>query len=58
VLWTGIATLNRPVRDLAQAYGSDFQLAFLPWPQVVALLAVAAALGWLGALLSVSKYLR
>ena len=58
VLWTGVATLNRPVRELAQTYGSDFQLAFLPWPQAVALLAVAAALGWVGALLSVSKYLR
>ena len=58
VLWAGIATLNRPVRELAQTYGSDFQLALLPWPEAGVLLAAAALLGWLGALLSVSKYLR
>jgi cell division transport system permease protein len=58
VLWAGIATLNRPVRELAQTYGSDFQLALLPWPETLVLLAGAALLGWLGALLSVSKYLR
>jgi cell division transport system permease protein len=58
VLWAGVATLNRPVRDLAQTYGSDFQLALLPWPETAALLAIAALLGWLGAMLSVSKYLR
>jgi cell division transport system permease protein len=58
VLWAGIATLNRPVRALAQTYGSDFQLALLPWPEALILLAAAALLGWLGALLSVSKYLR
>jgi cell division transport system permease protein len=58
VLWGGIASLNGPVRELAQTYGSDFQLAFLPWAQAVALLGIAAFLGWLGAMLSVSKYLR
>jgi cell division transport system permease protein len=58
VLWAGVATLNRPVRDLAQTYGSDFQLALLPWPETAALLAIAALLGWSGAMLSVSKYLR
>jgi cell division transport system permease protein len=58
VLWGGIATLNRPVRELAQTYGSDFQLALLPLPEALVLLAAAALLGWLGALLSVSKYLR
>jgi cell division transport system permease protein len=58
VLWAAIATLNRPVRELAQTYGSDFQLAFLAWPETGLLLVAAALLGWLGALLSVSKYLR
>jgi cell division transport system permease protein len=58
VLWAGIALLNRPVRELAQTYGSDFQLALLPAPEAAALLAFAALLGWLGAMLSVSKYLR
>jgi len=54
----GLASLNRPVRELAQTYGSDFQLAFLPWPEALALLGIAAFLGWLGAMLSVSRYLR
>jgi len=58
VLWAGFATLNRPVRELAQTYGSDFHLAFLPMPETAVLLGAAALLGWLGALLSVSKYLR
>jgi len=58
VLWGGITSLNRPVRELAQTYGSDFQLGFLAWPETAALLAIAAFLGWLGAMLSVSKYLR
>jgi cell division transport system permease protein len=58
VLWGGIASLNGPVRELAQTYGSDFQLTFLPWAHAVALLGIAAFLGWLGAMLSVSKYLR
>lgn len=58
VLWGGIAILNRPVRELAQTYGSDFQLALLQWPETAALLAIAAVLGWMGAMLSVSKYLR
>ena len=58
VLWGGVASLNRPVRELAQTYGSDFQLAFLQWPETAALLTIAAFLGWLGAMLSVSKYLR
>jgi len=50
--------LNLGVRDLAQAYGSSFQLAFLPGREAVAVVAFAAFLGWLGALLSVSKHLR
>jgi cell division transport system permease protein len=58
VLWAGIATLNRPVRELAQTYGSDFQLALLPGAEAAVLLGIAALLGWLGALISVSKYLR
>jgi cell division transport system permease protein len=58
ILWAGLAMLNQGVRDLAQAYGSSFQLAFLPGPEAFALLALSAFLGWAGALLSVSKYLR
>lgn len=58
ILWVGLATLNQGVRDLAQTYGSGFQLAFLPGPEALAVLGLSALLGWLGALLSVSKYLR
>ncbi len=58
ILWAGLATLNPGVRDLAQSYGSSFQLAFLPGPEAIAVLALSAILGWAGALLSVSKYLR
>ncbi|MDH3319518.1 MAG: permease-like cell division protein FtsX [Betaproteobacteria bacterium] len=58
ILWAGLAVLNAGVRDLAQAYGSSFQLVFLPGRDALAVVAFAALLGWLGALLSVSKYLR
>lgn len=58
ILWAGLALLNQGVRDLAQAYGSSFQLSFLPGPEALAVLALSAILGWAGALLSVSKYLR
>ena len=58
ILWLGLAALNPGVRDLAQTYGSGFQLAFLPALDAVALVSFSGALGWLGALLSVSKHLR
>ncbi|HSG77077.1 MAG TPA: permease-like cell division protein FtsX [Burkholderiales bacterium] len=58
ILWAGLGVLNLGVRDLAQAYGSSFALAFLPGRDVLAVVAFAAVLGWFGALLSVSKYLR
>jgi len=58
ILWAGLAVLNLGVRDLAQAYGSSFQLAFLPGRDALAVVAFAALLGWLGAALSVSRYLR
>ena len=58
ILWAGLALLNHGVRDLAQAYGSSFQLAFLSAPESLGVVAFSALLGWTGALLSVSKYLR
>jgi cell division transport system permease protein len=58
ILWLGLAALNPGVRDLAQTYGSGFQLAFLPARDAVVLAAFSGFLGWLGALLSVSKHLR
>ncbi len=58
ILRAGLAGLNGGVRELARAYGSDFQLAFLSPGDTGALVAFSAALGWLGAYLSVSKYLH
>jgi len=58
ILGAGLWVLNLGVRDLARAYGSSFELAFLPGRDALAVIVFAALLGWLGALLSVSKYLR
>lgn len=58
ILWGGLALLNPGVRELAQAYGSSFQLAFLSGTDALGLAVFSALLGWVGALLSVSKYLR
>jgi cell division transport system permease protein len=53
----GIWLLNRPILEFAHLYGSDFQLRLLPAGDALAIIALAGALGWLGALLSVSKHL-
>jgi cell division transport system permease protein len=58
ILRAAFAMLNGGVHELAQAYGSDFRLAFLAPADAAFLLAISAALGWLGAYLSVSRYLR
>ena len=58
ILWAGLWVLNLGVRDLARAYGSSFELAFLPAGDVLAVALFSALLGWFGALMSVSKYLR
>jgi len=54
----GLALLNREVRVLAESYGSGFRLGFLSFTDAVAVVALAALLGWLGAQLSVSRHLR
>jgi cell division transport system permease protein len=53
-----LAALNIEVRSLADSYGSSFRLAFLPAAGAGVVLALAGALGWLGAHLSVSRHLR
>ncbi|MGE3161934.1 MAG: permease-like cell division protein FtsX [Burkholderiales bacterium] len=58
LLWAGLTVLNLGVRDLAQAYGSSFELAFLAAPDAASLVAFSAFLGWFGASISVSKHLR
>jgi len=58
ILAAGLAVLNQGVREIAEAYGSSFRLAFLAPAEAGFVAAASAALGWLGSLLSVSKYLR
>jgi cell division transport system permease protein len=58
VVAAALALLNREVRVLADSYGSSFRLAFIGAPEAFAILLIAAALGWLGAQLSVSRHLR
>jgi len=48
---------NRSVADLAQLYASDFLLHMLGLRESLVLIAGAAALGWTGAYLAVSRYL-
>ncbi|HYG54404.1 MAG TPA: permease-like cell division protein FtsX [Burkholderiales bacterium] len=54
----GLWALNREVRVLAESYGSAFRFAYLPAADAAAIVLFAAALGWLGAHLSVSRHLR
>jgi len=58
IVWGGLALLNVEVRALAESYGSEFRFAFLSPDQTLAVLLFAGLLGWLGAFMSVSKYLR
>ena len=53
-----LVALNVEVRPLADSYGSSFRFTFLSAPGALAVLALAGALGWLGAHLSVSRHLR
>jgi len=58
ILQASLATLNVGVSELAASYGSAFRLAFLEPGDALAVVLFSAALGWYGAFLSVSKYLR
>jgi cell division transport system permease protein len=58
ILAGGLAILNQGVSELARAYGSSFRLDFLSWADAASLVLFAGFLGWIGSLLSVSKYLR
>jgi len=57
ILWGSLTALNVGVSELAASYGSGFRLAFLEPGDALAVALFSAALGWLGAYLSVSKYL-
>jgi cell division transport system permease protein len=57
IVATGLAILNRDLGALTQLYGADLRLS-LPGPREMGVvLGSAAALGWLGAHLSVSRHL-
>ena len=58
IVWAGLELLNGEVQGLARTYGSAFRFAFLGAGEGLALTLTAAALGWLGAYMSVSRYLR
>jgi cell division transport system permease protein len=53
-----LAALNSEVRPLAESYGSSWRFGFLSAEGAAAVLALSAALGWLGAHLSVSRHLK
>jgi cell division transport system permease protein len=53
----GIWLMNRPILEFVHLYGSDFQLRLLPAGDALAIIALAGALGWLGAFMSVSRHL-
>jgi cell division transport system permease protein len=57
LVWAGLAALNTGVAELAASYGAAFRLGYLEPGDALAILAFAAALGWFGAYLSVSRYL-
>ena len=54
----GVLLLTAPVGELVSLYSGDFVLRGLSPADIAALTAVGAALGWLGAQLSVSIHLR
>ncbi len=57
ILWGSFSALNVGVAELAASYGSAFRLAALALGDALALALFSGGLGWLGAYLSVSKYL-
>jgi len=58
IVFAALMFMNTGVAELARLYASDFRLEFLPAGDLAAILLFAAALGWLGAWLSVSRHLR
>ena len=58
MVWGAITVMNAGVADLARTYASGFRLGMLSADDLGAILAFAAALGWLGAWLSVTQHLR
>lgn len=53
-----LALLNREVATLAESYGSNFRVGFLPTLEALGALLGAGMLGWMGARFSVRRHLR
>jgi cell division transport system permease protein len=58
IIVVSILLLDQQASKLAALYASPFHLTGLDWMETGILLAIAAALGWLGAYLAVSRSLR
>lgn len=58
LVWAAASALDSALGDLAQLYGARWQLHPLSAADAASLLAFAAALGWVGAWLSVSRHLN
>lgn len=57
-VWGAFALLNLRVTEIASLYNLSFLLDSLAWADGLALLAVAAALGWVGAYLAANRHLH
>jgi cell division transport system permease protein len=58
LLFACLTTLNTAVAELSKTYGTAFQFQYLAPPDAMAVAAFSGLIGWLGAYMSVSKYLR
>jgi len=58
IVYAALQLMNAGVAEFARLYASNFRLDFLPAGDLAAILGFSAALGWLGAWLSVTRHLR
>jgi cell division transport system permease protein len=56
-VWIGVDVLADPVAKVAETYGAPITLSGPGWPESLATIAFAVALGWLGAAISVRRHL-
>ena len=57
LVWAALTVLNGALADLSYLYGARWQLRYLAAGDALSLLGFAAALGWLGAWMSVGRHL-
>jgi cell division transport system permease protein len=58
IVWGSLSALNVGITELAESYGSGFRLVPLSPADALSVVLFSGGLGWFGAFLSVSKYLR